>query len=207
MVLHWFGEKSLMSSFEQDIIFLGICDRANYNPKNDKWDIIGLGNFAFSYIFPTPLTGMVLGLNLSTQSITQQKLKFEITKESGTSVGKIDISGTEIRDPTQEDFSSQKFNPVVRTSSTGRTTLFIPLDIPEVTIIEPGIYNLKHITNQGDYNLGSLQFIFVKSPPLSAERIAAIKSDPCATKSVRIELGCKHCLSKYRSYASYRKRK
>jgi hypothetical protein len=49
--------------------------------------------------------------------------------------------------------------------------------------------------------LGKVHFLLANAAPLTADRIAAIRADPSALKSVRIELACKFCDAKCRAYS------
>ncbi|MBT5550388.1 MAG: DUF4263 domain-containing protein [Nitrospina sp.] len=57
---------------------------------------------------------------------------------------------------------------------------------------------------QGDgyIDIGQVSFVLVEPPPLTPERVAAIRADPYATKGVRYSLGCKYCPSKFNLYSA-----
>ncbi len=49
---------------------------------------------------------------------------------------------------------------------------------------------------------GQLNYYFIETNPLTSERIAAIKSDPTATKAVRIIYTCNECKDEMKAYAA-----
>jgi hypothetical protein len=65
------------------------------------------------------------------------------------------------------------------------------------------VYNPgRHLITFGDEIIGELYFVVVEPEPLTVERIAAIKSDPKASKAVRITIGCKKCPSQLKLYSA-----
>lgn len=191
----------MSSTHESEIIFLGLCDSVNHDVNIGKWNILGLGYVVFSYIFPLDLAGMYLGINISAKFITQQH-KIQITNDSGKEVRTITLSGEAVEAPVAEDKFLKQHGQLITVSKIGRVNFFIPLNNLGLVIQEPGPYYLKLITESDVKDIGSFQSVFAKLHPLTSERKTAIKSDPNATKAVRIELGCKYCSSKHRSYAA-----
>ena len=62
-------------------------------------------------------------------------------------------------------------------------------------------YLLKLLTKGESFVIGQVHFAVIDPPPLTAERIAAIRSDPTAIKSVRMDIGCRKCPAKIKVYA------
>jgi hypothetical protein len=90
-------------------------------------------------------------------------------------------------------------------SDTCRATIFIPLDNLDIVFLEPGLYHLSLLTEDGVKKLGSFEIVLVDPLPLTTDRKSAIKSDPAASKAIQIELGCKFCPTKYRVYSALEK--
>jgi Domain of unknown function (DUF4263) len=84
------------------------------------------------------------------------------------------------------------------------TVLFAPVAEQATIIIQrPGRYVASVQSSDGDeQDIGEFCCVLVDPPPLTPERVAAIKSDPNAVRAVRAEFGCRFCPSKCRVYAA-----
>lgn len=181
-----------MTKPKPEVAFLGICERADYNKAEMKWNVIGLKQHLFSYIYPTTIKKVILGLSIKSIT-TAEEIKLRIRQEDGKEVFFIDMR-LDKGDPSDNSIDPKKF-PLIAAAPLGWSTIFVTL---EIQIQNPG----KHFITIGDEVIGELSFYIANPPPLTFERIAAIKSDPNASKAVRIELGCKKCTSKLRIYAA-----
>ncbi len=165
------------------VVFLGLCERAAYvrdgNTNLFKWNVIGLKHIVLSYIYPTHLAGWSIGFAFqSTSALAEQK--FRLTDESGTEVGFVNVSAT-AASPNDPDAVLRMEGPTLLVPQQGWTAAFLPLKDLGFFIQTPGIYHLRHVTPHGDRIVGELQFAVLDPPPLTQERIAAIRSDPVAT--------------------------
>lgn len=70
-----------------------------------------------------------------------------------------------------------------------------------LTLNAPGLYHIYLGTDEGEIKIGSLSFALSPAQPLTEARVAAIRSDPNATKSVRMDLRCNQCNDAVRPYA------
>lgn len=68
----------------------------------------------------------------------------------------------------------------------------LPLSI-EVLIPHPGKYHVHSIYCGEDSRIGSVEFLYQRTPSLTPDQVVAINSNPDAVKSVKMELGCKAC--------------
>ncbi len=84
----------------------------------------------------------------------------------------------------------------------GWQPIFFPIKAPGFLVERPGIHYLRVRTDDGYHIIGEIHFYVVDPPPLTADRIAAIQSDPKAAKAVRLEFSCKSCATKIRVYAA-----
>jgi hypothetical protein len=85
----------------------------------------------------------------------------------------------------------------------GWTTIFVPLSATQIILPRPGQY--LFVAKQADGTeevIGEFSVVLVEPPPLTPDRIAAIRSDPQAVKAVRVEIACRKCPSKLRVYAA-----
>lgn len=187
-----------------DLVFLGVCERAAYvqdgNTNLEKWNIIGLKNIVLSHIFPLTLTGWQLGFAISAELVGKQT-GIEFIDESEEVLGTINISMQAVT-PDAEDLALKRDAPPVRTAAPGHTVCFVSADSIGMMIGKPGVYSFRVQTDDGLKVIGGLQFIVVEPPPLTQERITAIRSEPDAAKAIRMELGCMHCPKKFRVYAA-----
>lgn len=194
----------MSSVSEPDVIFLGICDRANYDANVGKWNILGLGHIVFTYVFPLKLTSSFLGIN-ATEDFIKKKNNIQIINNSGEEIATLTLNGEEITVPDAENIFVKKRGQAVMLSDADRATIFISLHNLDIVFLEPGLYHLSLLTEAGVKKLGSFQIALVDPLPLTTERKSAIKSDPAASKAIQIELGCKFCPTKYRVYSALEK--
>jgi hypothetical protein len=197
-----------MNNFKtNDIIFLGFCDRAAYVPIANtnilKWNILGLRSIVLAYIFPFNISGLIIGFAFSF-TVAKSRQRFSLTEEKGEEIGTIMIDFHDIRKgtPDASEMAMRQKGPWIVASEYGWMITFLPLKDVNIIITKPGTYYLNLITDEGPQIVGEILFAVINPPPLTPERIAAIKSDPNAAKQVRIEIGCKKCPSKLRAYAS-----
>jgi hypothetical protein len=189
---------------EPQIVFLGLCERANYvrdgNTNVFKWNVLGIKYIAISHIYPLKLDGWAVGFAIH-DTAAETGTKFRLSDENGNEIGTIDLFAGLA--PSDSDHAVAGQSEVKLTMQPhGWTTFFVSLAGTGWIIPAPGLYSLEHISSGASSRAGTLQFAVVDAAPLSADRIAAIKSDPNASRSVRTELGCNHCTSKNRAYAS-----
>jgi len=185
------------------IVFLGLSERAAYvqdgNSNIRKWTIIGLKNVVTSYIFPISLSGWQIGFAIPDHLIGKQT-NVDFVNESGKSIGHVKIGLTKIG-PDDAGFGINIGGPSVLSVENGHTVVFGSLDDIGMTIPTPGDYFLQVGDQNTQTTIGRLHFAVVDPKPLTPERSAAVRSDPGATKAVRLELGCNSCSTKFRVYA------
>ena len=197
-----------------DIIFLGLCERANYvrDGISDifKWNIIGLRSVLLSCIFPFNLKGLILGFS-SHPNTAKIKKEIRLVSDSGEIIGQIDLHGDEAK-PIRlhsDDLSAEGQNeilsrdePILLIQEYSWVTFFLPLRELDWIIQKPGTYYIEYKSSGKFIRIGEIGFGAYDIPPLSPDRIAAIKSEPNAAKEVKYRIGCGHCSSKYQAYAA-----
>ncbi|MFC2077194.1 Shedu anti-phage system protein SduA domain-containing protein [Candidatus Bipolaricaulota bacterium] len=70
--------------------------------------------------------------------------------------------------------------------------VMLPLQIG-ILIPRPGKYHVCSVYDGEKTRIGSVEFIYQKTPSLTPDQIVAINSNPDAAKSVKMKLGCKSC--------------
>jgi hypothetical protein len=189
---------------EIGIVFLGVCERAAYVREGQtnlfKWNVLGLKQVVLSHIYPFPLTGLSMGFAFSGAN-PGNEYRFQIADQTGKEIGWVNLQAYAI--PAEEpEPRAKREGPRLLVPVQGWVTAFFPLHDSRLVIERPGIYSLQLLTEDGPVQAGQLQFAVVDPLPLTPDRIAAIRSDPNASKAVRLELGCRFCDSKCRVYAS-----
>lgn len=193
-----------MSSPRPDVLFLGLAERAAYvrdgNTNLFKWNVLGLKHIVLSHIYPLTLSGFSAGFAFLPKAVSAGN-KFWIVDESGKEAGFISLStrNASLNDP---DAAINKDGPMILLLGEGWTVAFLLLGKPSIVIPAPGLYQVLCEVDGSRVVVGQLHFAAVDAPELTQERIAAIRSDPTASKAVRIELGCNRCPTKARAYAA-----
>jgi hypothetical protein len=202
------GTKNRSVSSFPEVIFLGFAERATYVRDGEtnlsKWNVQGLKNVLLANFFPSVLSDWKLGLAIQSPSLNKDfRIKFKA--DSGEEIGWIQGTPTVVplvgvspaAPGTGPESKSLGIHP--------GTWLVVFLDFPPaITMVvqKPGRY---FVVLERDYNeniIGEFHYALVDPPPLTAERVAAIKSDPQAVKAVRAVLGCGVCSSKFQVYAA-----
>lgn len=195
------------SSKNNNIAFLGFCERAAYVPIANtniiKWNIIGLTNIVLTYVFPFNISGLSVGFAFRS-TISDKEQRFNLTDQNGSEIGTLTINfiGMPKRIPNASEPKLRQNGPLIRATEHGWMNTFLPLKDINIIISKPGIYYFNLLTDEGPKIVGEILFAVATPPPLTTERVAAIKSDPSAAKQVNIEIGCKKCPAKMRAYAS-----
>src|ERR1700722_9766047 len=191
------------------VLFLGVADRAAYVREGEtnlyKWNILGLKNVVLTNILPFSLSGLHFGIAVSAETmITQNKLKLRIVHESGAEAGTIGLQPLQLPAPSFDPMVD--FQGLFLQVTTHSIVVFVGLpNTPPILAMWPGKYEIRQMEGQDEIIVGQFHIAVVDPVPLSTERIAAIRSDPTASKAVRIELACQFCDTKCRAYASLEK--
>jgi hypothetical protein len=183
------------------IIFLGVCKGAScvIDMNVPKWNIHGLSHIILSHIYPFPLSGITIGIALD-KTVIKGDTKLIITDQKEREIAFVTLN-IRIVNPTIEEVSLKTGGPILIAPEKGWTITFLRFEKNDAFITRPGIYYIN-VENDGQKKIiGEVQFAVIDHPPLSKERIAALKSDPTSAKSIRIELYCKKCHDKFRAYA------
>jgi hypothetical protein len=196
--------KPMPTDSGPDVLFLGLAERAAYvrdgNTNLFKWNVLGLKHIILSHIYPLSLSGWSFGFAFhATGTLGEHKLL--LTDESGTEVGQLNVA-TKTASPSDPDAALRSEGPLMPVPTYGWIIAFLSPPKSSLLVMSPGTYHVRQATPEGAHILGELHFAVVDPPPLTQERIAAIRSDPTAMKSVRVEIGCKQCPAKSRAYAA-----
>lgn len=197
-----------MNITEQEIAYLGICERVKYHEDVytlfPKWDILGLKSVLPSYIFPFDIEGVNLGLAV-TQKMLKNSFHIFITDQDENEIGKISISSKMIDSPSVgEKVVGNKNQPLFQTPQIGWFPVFIPFP-KGIMIWKPGLYNIYINNIQQDTIIGQFTVGYLKVDPLTHDQIAAIKSDPNGVKALRLVLKCSKCQEKFKVYSALEK--
>lgn len=194
-----------MVTSELKVVFLGACERAFLEREGKtnlfKWNVLGLKNIILSYIFPLNLRNWVIGLAVNIDRI-KEITDLKITDKEGKEVGFIKIQLFKNISPNSKSAILEEYGTPVLVPKNTWSAVFLPIKESDIVISQPGIYNICLSERSELSVIGQLDFALVDPPPLTQERIAAIKSDPTAVKAVKMILKCKKCPSIFKSYAS-----
>lgn len=177
-----------------------------------KWNVIGLKQTLLSFICPFSLASLKWAIALRFGA--ERNLQLTIKAEDGETVGTEGVglvASPEELSPAATTAHATTDGTFVRSMfvdpSAWTVLLFDVNSEPPMLITRPGHYSVwKHQADGDEIKVGSFNALLLNAIPLDANRIAAIRSDPTAAKSVRIELGCKKCSSKLRAFASLDKK-
>lgn len=178
----------------KDFIFLGICEKAHKGLFGDH-NLIGLTTNLFVYLVPTNLQGKFIVLAINSQEVTG-RYDFSICDKNGTVRGTFNISFETCIDNTR---FLDDMNLIIKKYH-GWDIFFVPIDY-ELLVLSPGDFSIR-MNSPREELLGSFSLLLAEAPPLTDERIAAIKSDPNCVSTVKAVLMCKECSSQLQVYCA-----
>lgn len=189
---------------DYEVVFLGVCERANYVQNLHTWNIIGLKSIISSYIFPFSFDGLFLGFAFQIGAFSE-RLNLRLVDEFGNQIIGLNLgveslsmnSGEVVDEPSTMHFGSSRL-----VFQDGWNTEFLAIRDSGCLITSPGTFYFEVLRGDSYVRAGVLHFVLIPPPSLSPDRVVAIKSNPNAVKAVRLEFGCKQCTSKSRGYAS-----
>jgi Domain of unknown function (DUF4263) len=198
-----------VTSNDIEVAFLGIAERSAIIREGEtlltKWNVLGLKNYVPLYYFPTHISGWNFAFAVRHHPQENIALDIIIKTEEGDSVGNFQLRAS-FSDIHPEDSplpiaSSREGSFIVPLPEAWH---FLSLRIPELPVLLLGprrmLLTLRR-TDATEEIIGEFETVLVDPPPLTAERIAAIKSDPSATKTLRMRLKCNHCHGKISAYS------
>ncbi len=189
------------------VAFLGVCDRfskaRNVDPNLSSINLIALRREVVSSIYPLPLRSLLLvfaiynatnmpgveivGIGQKNKQSFFIKIDFKLYPE-----GQIPV------DPMAPQ-------ELLVSSDSSWTILVVRFPEPMRMAVSPDRFELFMKEDSEQIPIGALDLLFAPAPPLTEDRIAAIRSDPRAAKFVRMEIGCTSCDSKLKAYAGLEK--
>jgi len=186
------------------IAFLGVCDRfvrsTNIVENLFSQNLIGLRNEIVSPIYPLPIDGENLKIVLAiyyAQLLADVRVNF-VGEDNEPKIW-IDINLQRFeQQETPPDFLDPNILPVGETPAW--STLVV--SFPDTTISKPAKFTITLSSQDSTVSIGEIRFLYVKAAPLTDDRVAAIRSDPNAPKSVRLILRCKNCNDTLTAYAA-----
>lgn len=198
------------------IAFLGLAERTTLSEQmgTARWNLLGLKTFLLSNFFPINLASTYFVFAIKSDFIVET-IKIVVRSESGHEVGKMTLTLTS-PDPARggtEVVNSDTQTANAQSSEDSRARFVIPFS--SWTILSARLPTQHFLLNSAEHfqtirvhddgseePIGAFQGVLVDPPPLTPERVAAIRSDPMAAKAIRIQLGCNNCRSKVSTYAA-----
>jgi hypothetical protein len=183
------------------LAFLGVCERATFVKQGHPivWchNIIGLRHTLINYFYPAEAKGWYLVLACY-EPHALDEYHIRLVDESGEQLFTVDMEFEQKNDDekkeTPRDQRSWRFF-----GSSGPNWILFHQSLEGMLIQRPGLIKVLFRTKDSKEELciGTLYTALIVSPQLTEDRIAAIRADPRAAKSVRVVIGCKKCPSKY----------
>ena len=209
---YWQAQKKMTKDnpIAPRIALLGLCERARYQRGDPAYlsqiDILGLRKVVLAYIYPFDTSGLFLTMAAYGMESSNPGAVV-LRNRDGVQVFRVDIRTNAQGDTTldkdlkNEDPDSGAFAVVGGLPSW--TVFLAPLK--GIVLNQPQTLEAFLLTDDQEIPLGVFSFGLAGAPPLTPDRIAAIKSDPRALKTVYLILGCKHCDSKLKVVAALEK--
>jgi len=191
------------------LAFLGVCDRVN-KVRNvltglQSYNLLNLRNEIVSNFFPLPLSGlhMVFALFDPTASNVPAIV---CDSNSRGHLFRLDLKTVSLvpEEIPPDPRSFQEFH--VPTYS---PWLVVPLPFPEINSValSPDLFHFYAVDEKNKFPIGGLALYYQQPAPLNQERIAAIRSDPYASKAARMHFSCNSCRDTLKVYTGIERSK
>jgi hypothetical protein len=187
------------------VAFLGLAEHAamvvDAAPNLRAINILGLKRIVVSHIFPLSLKHFAFVFGVYSAG-AGQSYKVVIRDESGAEVASVNMAfraRASDGEPTATE-TALKHDTVVLAAEMGWMPIIIPPGMVDAMLKRPGDYSVHCEFENQAIPLGFLHFVLLDPEPLTAARVAAIRSDATAVQFVRYELKCNECGEALRSY-------
>jgi hypothetical protein len=185
------------------LLVLGIAERAASVSADGgsltKWNVLGLGRILLTNVFPMRMPPCSVALAIHS-SIGRSIPRIVLVDDTGKELGFITIV-LESDHLNVLEGKYQTLEPPVLLARFGWSLIFASLGNSDIVIERAGSVYFRADSSTGEI-LGQLDIVLVDPPPLTSERVAAIRSDPGARRAVRVEYGCRFCTKTLRAYAA-----
>lgn len=187
-----------------NVAYLGLCERVSLieqpNMALSWFNLLGLRQAYPSHIYPIniPHSALVLAIH-NVRDV--EPFNLSIIGPDGNLHGGWDFGTPTIEELAQDyDAQSTLNGAYVPDDFAGWSPYMHALG--EFGIItEPGVYKVVFARGEETFILGHIEFVHVPAPPLTVERIAALRSNPASSRWLRVQVGCKYCTGMARAYA------
>jgi hypothetical protein len=202
-----------------DVVVLGVCDRAIFVAKPGQvphWNFLGVREAIATPLLPFSLSPLRILFAIRNWGAEHGAIRISITDDSGEEVGSLEI-GPGPQDKAQQVESGALTEEEFTNSEPGWFP--IPVIDETWTTVAPKLPNAFLVQRAGKLHFsledpsegtstpaGTIHVIQSQPLPLTAERVAAIRSDPAAARTVRAHLACNKCGDEIQVVASIEKR-
>jgi hypothetical protein len=190
------------------LAFIGFCERAEVVTEGHvffwKTDMLGVSNSRAFFVFPINLRGLKVALAIYDPTIGDSfKLVFRGT-ESQQPFEFILQLGSAVRTDARPGAATTESR--ISTGLVSRGWMFMSNALEaDVFVNSPGTYEIYLKDADREQLLGVVQLAHIPVAPYTPEQITALKSDPLATKYVRMVVECNSCHDKFKAYAGVEK--
>lgn len=186
------------------LAFLGFCDRAEEITEGHtlfwRLNLLGLSKARAFYVFPTNLRGLKLALAIFRPKAGDS---FSLTFRGMQGQPSFDFSmaiTSVVYSEAGQDSSVSDTEHTAGVAEAGWA--FVPSEIStDILVTSPGSYEVFLNRENEQQYVGAVTLAQISLPPYTAEELTALKSDPLATKFVRMNIGCNSCHDEMKAYA------
>ena len=191
------------SPFTRRLAFLGVCDQhsTTLDAANiPRQNVLGLRTDVLSHVFPLPIHRYtyVLGVN-NPASLPEFDVALVSPNDGSRLMSfKARFQVRNAQDLKPVDVAIGGFQPEV-----DWFTFMIRPDDSALTLLKAPA-ELLVVARVADHEekVGSIRFHHLQAPPLTSERIDAIRANPSAGELVKMLLRCKKCGDEFKTYAA-----
>lgn len=179
-----------------DVAFLGVCERAietnQGNLDYSQHTLVDLRKTIQSYIYPLNL-GKFFFVIAAYDPINFEPARIQLISPKGDRIA--DLKFVIETNINSDGFVLTSKNELIDVNNYPQFwPIFVSKIVKDIPIvIEPCTYKVMLIRDSIEIQIGVLNFGFIEAPPLTEDRIAAIKSSLRGAKYVKLSIGCNKC--------------
>jgi hypothetical protein len=185
------------------VAFLGFCERAETITAGHvffwKTNLIGVSNTRVFHIFPSNLRGTSIALGIY-EPKAGDSFKFIFQGLQGQPAFEMGIGIAGLVESISQAGSAVVETPINTTPGWALITEKLNTD---VVVMSQGNYEVFLKTGNEEQYLATITFAHLAREPFTPEEITALKSNPLATKFVRMRLSCNSCGDTFKAYAGF----
>jgi hypothetical protein len=187
------------------LTFIGVSDHISMEGEPfplGSLDIYKLSQFKTHIFYPALTQDSYWVFSVAT--VDPEKIKdieIVIEDEKGKEVGRVNFKDAVLENIPDNEPKEGEFRFKIFGGHGLLATSLIAVRL-NTNIDHPGTYTIKRCLDGACVRIGEVHFLYFPAAPLTPDLVSGLQADTNAIKTVKLELGCKHCKTKLSTYTT-----